>query len=176
MKENEIIEGERICLRTATGEDTDLLVKWRNSPHIAKNFLRKEPLTREIHENFRATEIAGGRAIQFIIVRKEDGKPIGSQYYLHIDPARQSAEFGIYIGEVTALGCGYGKEAAELAIRYAFKELRLREVLLRVREENQRAVSLYQNLGFSVCSETTVPDPEKDIRVLFMKKENDGLK
>ena len=165
-----MVEGEHIRLRLAADPDTDLLIRWRNSPHIAENFIRKEPLTREIHERWRATEIASGRALQFIIVRKEDDTPIGSQYYMGIDREKKNAEFGIYIGEPSALGHGYGYEAAELAIGYAFRELGLKEIRLRVREENRRAISMYEKLGFTVQPEIPVLEAEGGIRVLFMKK------
>jgi len=171
MSRTDRIEGERVSLRLATEADTDRLVAWRNSPHIMKTFLRQEPLTRETHERWRASQIETGRAVQFIIERNEDGLPLGSQYYMHIDREKKSAEFGIYIGEETALGCGYGREAAALALDYAFRELGLDEILLRVREENRRAVTMYEKLGFHICEVPEDEDETEGIRVLFMKKE-----
>lgn len=44
---------------------------------------------------------------------------------------------------------GYGKEAMELLLRFAFHELNLRRVQLTVFEYNEPAIKLYESLGFT---------------------------
>lgn len=54
----------------------------------------------------------------------------------------------IGLGEREYWGNGYGTEAMELALNYAFSELNLRRVTLGVFEYNQRAIRSYEKAGF----------------------------
>ncbi|MEP7191056.1 MAG: GNAT family protein, partial [Roseiflexaceae bacterium] len=54
----------------------------------------------------------------------------------------------IAIGEATNQGHGYGAEALGLALQFAFQELNLHRVQLTVFSYNQRAIALYEKLGF----------------------------
>jgi RimJ/RimL family protein N-acetyltransferase len=54
----------------------------------------------------------------------------------------------IAIGDRKNWGQGYGTEAMKLALRFAFAELNLYRVQLTTFSYNQRAIALYQRLGF----------------------------
>ena len=69
-------------------------------------------------------------------------------YLRDIDRTHNKAEYGIFIGEEEALSKGYGSEAAELMIRYAFEELQLHKLYLRVLAGNERAKKSYEHAGF----------------------------
>lgn len=73
--------------------------------------------------------------VQFIICLA-DGREIGSVYFRDIDRTAHTAEYGIFIGEEDALGCGYGSQTAKLALGYAFETLQLQKVFLRFLEGN----------------------------------------
>jgi RimJ/RimL family protein N-acetyltransferase len=55
---------------------------------------------------------------------------------------------GIGVGEREFWGKGYGTDAMQLILRYAFQELNLRRVSLDVFEYNPRAVRSYEKAGF----------------------------
>lgn len=59
-----------------------------------------------------------------------------------------TAEYHIFIGEPGALGHGVAKQASQLVLEYADKELRLEKVELFVNRENDAALHLYESLGF----------------------------
>ena len=65
-----------------------------------------------------------------------------------VDWGNRDAFVGIGIGEREFWGKGYGTDAMELILRYAFAELNLRRVSLTVFEFNQRAVRSYEKAGF----------------------------
>ena len=146
-RENMILEGKNIYLRPMTGEDTDLIVKWRNEDFVRKNFIYQKPFTREGHLNWVETMVKTGKVVQFIICTSEN-KPVGSVYLRDIDETHHKAEYGIFIGEREALSKGYGTEAAKLMIRYAFEERKLPKLMLRVLAGNDRAKKSYENAGF----------------------------
>lgn len=56
---------------------------------------------------------------------------------------------GLGIGEPAYWGRGYGSEALNLGLAFAFNELDLHGVWLSVFDYNQRAIRAYQKIGFS---------------------------
>ena len=145
MKE---IIGDRIILRLMTIEDTDLIIKWRNSERVYKNFIYQKPFTREGHLHWIHTMIDTGEAIQFIICEKETNRPIGSVYFRDIDDMNHKAEYGIFIGEAEAAGHGIGTETAKLVIHYGFEEMKLHKIVLRALADNEQAIRSYEKAGF----------------------------
>lgn len=147
VNKNKIMEGRTVYLRPMTEEDTDLIVKWRNEDFVRKNFIYQKPFTREGHLHWIETMVKIGKVVQFLICTRED-IPIGSVYLRDIDRTFNNAEYGIFIGEETALSKGYGTEAAKLMISYAFGELKLHKLKLRVLADNERAKKSYEKAGF----------------------------
>ena len=137
-----------IYLRLMTGQDTDNIVNWRNSDGVRKNFIYQALFTRESHENWIRTMVETGKVVQMIICEVGTNRPVGSVYLRDIDKTHQKAEYGIFIGEPDARGRGYGSAAAGLMIQYAFEELNLHRLFLRVYAENTQAIRSYEKAGF----------------------------
>lgn len=147
-KKADVICGQDIDLRLMEDEDTDMIIKWRNTEFVRRNFIYQERFTREGHRSWIRTMIDTGRAIQFMIIRKRDGRPVGSVYLRDIDRTHNKAEYGIFIGEKEALSKGYGTQAAQMMIAYAFQKEGLHKLMLRVLAENERAQRSYEKAGF----------------------------
>ncbi len=143
-----LIRGEKINLRPMTYDDTDNIVKWRANKRVKNNFLFRGEITKEVHVNWIKTMVETGEVVQFIIEEAESDRPIGSTYLRDIDREIGKAEFGIFIGEDDAVGRGYGTEAAKLIVNYAFSNLKLHKVYLRVLDENLVAKKSYEKVGF----------------------------
>ena len=141
------LEGQNIYLREMTDADENLIVKWRNTDFVRRNFIYRKPFTVEGHRSWVKNMIKTGKVVQFIICTKEN-RPIGSVYLRDIDKEHRKAEYGIFIGEEDALGQGYGTHAAKLILAYAFEELKLHKVMLRLLAGNDRAKSSYEKAGF----------------------------
>jgi len=137
-----------IYLRPIGYSDTDLIVKWRNSDAVRKNFIYQALFTRESHENWMRTKVETGDVVQMIICEAESHKPVGSVYVRDIDHIHHKGEYGIFIGETDARGKGYGTAAAKLMIRYCFEELKLHRLYLRVYADNLQAIRSYEKAGF----------------------------
>ncbi len=60
----------------------------------------------------------------------------------------REAWLGVGIGEREYWGKGYGTDAVNILLRFAFQELNLNRVSLDVFEYNERAVRSYEKLGF----------------------------
>ena len=146
-----VIYGERIALRPMEERDTADIIQWRNTDFVRKNFIYQKPFTVEAHHHWVETMVNTGKVVQFMICPCEAGKvenAIGSVYLRDIDETHHKAEYGIFIGEEAALSKGYGTEAAQLMLQYAFETLHLHKVMLRVLAENKRAQRSYEKAGF----------------------------
>ena len=143
-----VLEGAAVRLRPIADADTDLIVKWRNTPSVVQNFIFRQTFTSEMHRSWLATKVATGQVVQYIIIDKADDKPVGSVYYRDIDGHNRSAEYGIFIGEESARGKGLGTETAKLFTDFGFAELQLHRISLRVLAKNPAARRSYEKAGF----------------------------
>ena len=137
-----------IYLRPMTLDDTDLIVGWRNSEAVRRNFIYQELFTREGHENWMKNMVETGRVIQMIICSIDGDKPLGSVYIRDIDRQHSKAEYGIFIGEDRARGRGLGTAAARLMLEYCFRQEKLHRIYLRVFASNEPAIRSYEKAGF----------------------------
>lgn len=161
---------QQVHLRMMTGEDTAQIVAWRNKDFVRSNFIYQELFTEEGHRKWIREQVEPGHVVQFIICLS-DGREIGSVYLRDIDRKAQTAEYGIFIGEEEALGCGYGSQAASLVLQYAFEILRLQKVYLRFVEGNESARRSYANAGFWMIEDKwdMVMLKQGERRVFFME-------
>lgn len=137
----------KVHLRPITSEDTEKIVVWRNREFVRRNFIYQERFTPEGHKAWLQEQVEPGHVAQFIICVEGIGE-IGSVYLRDIDREQKTAEYGIFIGEEAALGCGYGTQAARLALDYGFGTLGLARIFLRFLEDNPRAGRSYEKAGF----------------------------
>ena len=107
------------------------------------------PLTLEQEEKWYENAISRGDTdIAFTIYEKANARPIGNVDLHEIDHRNRTAEFGIAIGEPDARGKGYGTEAAQLILDYAFTALGLHNVMLLVFAYNLAGIRAYSKAGF----------------------------
>ena len=160
-----------VKIRLITKEDTPNIVAWRNNERVRNNFIFQEVFTEEMHNNWMDTKVASGEVVQFIIETEEDSAPVGSVYFRDIEDGQ--AEYGIFIGEDSAIGKGYGKQAANLALDYAFHELGLEYIMLRVFADNISAIKSYEKNGFREYerSEVEIAGAMRPIVFMEIKKE-----
>ncbi len=167
-----LIDGTDIFLTPITYDDTLDIVQWRNEDFVRKNFIYQKPFTPETHRHWMKTMVETGRTVQFIIWERSSNRKIGSVYLRDIDSSNKKAEFGIFIGEADCLGKGYGKAATCLITSYAFSQLNLNKIYLRLLAHNKRAYQCYKNAGFvqEGCFKQDVILYSEPYDVIFMAK------
>ena len=67
---------------------------------------------------------------------------------MHVEWRNRVATMGIIIAQKENRNQGYGREAIELALGFAFLQMNLHRVELSVREYNTRGYHLYLKCGF----------------------------
>ena len=104
------------------------------------------------------------------IVRDDDGSLLGLTALSPIEPDKGEAEFHIFLGEARQRGRGYGQAATEAMLAFAFDELALWRVRLRVLKTNEPALRLYARLGFEPegAPGETVEKPHGQVAVVTM--------
>lgn len=137
-------------LRKITVDDTDNIVKWRNTDSVKKNLFTQTELLPEQHLRWIKEKVNTGVCAQYIIVINEDGAEIdiGTVFIKNIDRKNCKGEFGIFISEVGNRGKGYRKIATQEMPKISFDELMLNRVYLSVIEDNLSAISSYEKAEF----------------------------
>lgn len=159
-----------VTIRPITYDDTDNIIKWRNSEYVNSRFIDRRLFTKESHEAWLKTYVETGKAAQFIILL--DGEAVGSVYLRDIDQDKKEAEYGIFIGEESARGKGVGTKSAKLILKYAFEELELEKIFLRVFKDNPGAVRSYEKAGFKKTDRVDTLDIDGEtLEVIFMELE-----
>lgn len=143
-----VYEENGIYLRPMEDRDTADIVRWRNSDAVRMRFIYRGLFTEQSHREWIRTMVDTGRVAQMMICEADTGRAVGSVYIRDIDRTHRKGEYGIFIGEDTARDRGIGTAAARLMIRYAFEELGLHRVFLRVFADNMRAIRSYEKAGF----------------------------
>jgi RimJ/RimL family protein N-acetyltransferase len=85
---------------------------------------------------------------EFAIHAIQEDKVIGDVGLGDFDRAAGTAWVGIGIGDMDFRGKGYGTDAMQIILRYAFEELNLHRVNLSVFAYNKRAIRSYEKCGF----------------------------
>ena len=150
--------GKQVYLRpiTTSEEDTNNIVKWRNSEVVKPYFIYQEQFTPEGHAQWLKNVIIPGKGHQFIVCRKEDDKPIGSIFFRDIDHKNRKSEYGMFLGEEMEKGKGIGCEMATLLSNFGFEQLNFHKVTARILADNR--ASLYSNFKAGFVQEALLRD------------------
>jgi len=88
--------------------------------------------------------------VVFAIDDKNNNLYIGNCALHKIQWDKKGCELGIFIGEKKYWNKGYGSDAVESIIKFAFNKLRLEIIKLDVYRYNRRAIKVYKNCGFQL--------------------------
>ncbi len=141
--------GDRVYFRPVEQADAPLLQRWINDPRNWHTLGGRVPPTNagQEHEWIQSQDRDRSQCV-FGIVLKDGDQLIGDVVLRGIDPIARKAELGIMIGDAEYKDRGLGTEAVRLMARFAFKELNLRRISLKVLSNNPRAIRTYQKAGF----------------------------
>jgi RimJ/RimL family protein N-acetyltransferase len=143
-----------IFLRPITKEDTDLIVKWRNSPRVSSHCLNKKPITRESHLEFFENYVVPGYYQQYIVERIEESSglasyPIATVYLKDIDRVNRRCELCIFTSDDEEWNTESQAIAVRMLLRKAFEELYLHKVYSYVFYKFIDEAELLKKAGFT---------------------------
>lgn len=141
------LEGKRVRLRPLRMDDLAFCLAFANDEDLRPRLRFWRPLDEEGERAWLAGVLAREGAFWAIVPQGAADAPVGLLSLDPVEPVAAHAELGIAIRGREHRGKGFGEEAARLALAYAFGEMGLHRVHLRVYDGNP-ARSLYERLGF----------------------------
>ena len=135
-----------ISLSSIRSEDSETLFRWINNPEVVRFNAPYRPIHWTNHNEWVRSLASVNSKVVFAI--RASDRLVGVLQLIDVDPIHRSAELTIRLGSEADRGRGYGTEALKLAVDYAWRDLNLHRVWLRVFQNNGRAIQAYKNAGF----------------------------
>jgi RimJ/RimL family protein N-acetyltransferase len=142
------LTGERVYLRPLTQEDVSYIRRWANNPELRALTGEVLPLSEIGAEAYLEKLQQDQTRVWFMIIVKENNRVIGEAGLLRMFHAWRTSDLSIIIGEPDAWGQGYGTEAIEILLDYAFGYLNFHRIAIGVVGFNERALRFYEKVGF----------------------------
>ena len=124
-----------------------LYYEWRNDPEVAQfdqpGFVR--PMGYDEVETWSARMVEGLSFITF-----DDEQALGTAAFMNLDERNRHAELAIVIGNKDYWGKGYGTKIMDQLLEWGFNGINLNRLYLHVFASNQRAINLYEKMGFKL--------------------------
>lgn len=150
MDNNKIINGRNIFLRKLNISDVNKdYLKWLNDPQVNR-FLesRFEKWSLRKLKNY-VKSVNKNKAYLFLaIISKDNNRHVGNIKIGSVNQYHKFGEIGIIIGEKQVWGKGLGREAIELATRYAFKKLKLNKLIAGIYANNAASYKAFIKAGY----------------------------
>lgn len=144
---NHTIEG--CVLRRPEPRDVPVLYQQKNDPAVA-------PFLGGFSTGYSEADLADWLDLHrkrrdevlWVIARADNDVCLGHVGLYQIDYRIRSAEFAIMLGDRSTWGKGLGTACTRFAVDYGFGQLNLNRIHLSVLSSNERAVALYERIGF----------------------------
>jgi RimJ/RimL family protein N-acetyltransferase len=143
-----MIYGMRIRLRAIERDDIPRFVKWFNDPQVRQYLAVYRPFSLAQEEKWFERQAEPDPPDHIFAIETLEGVHIGNVGLHAVNWKDRNAELGIVIGEKEYWNKGYGTDAVTTMLCYAFDELNLHRVSLRVDADNTRGVRCYEKCGF----------------------------
>jgi RimJ/RimL family protein N-acetyltransferase len=148
-----MLKSERVILRGVRRDDLPRLNEFNNDPEVEVAGGGDPPMPQSLERleaEFDENAKKGGRDGTWFAMEAE-GRLIGQCALFGFDEFHgtgHGCELGITIGDKEYWGRGYGREAVNLLLDYAFTHWNVERVGLRVMSINERAIGAYRACGF----------------------------
>lgn len=150
LPDQPLLRSRRLFLRALERDGLAPSVEWFADPEFAAGFNMRAPLSLVAAEAWleEVRPEQGKTRWDFDVCLRADGRTVGMAGLFDVDYVNGGAELLIGIGERSLRDQRYGTEAIGIVLDFAFAELRLHRVQLRVWSFNERAIHVYERIGF----------------------------
>ena len=150
MLASNLLQGSLVRLTAVTPDDLPTIARWNNDPGFARMFEANPaaPKAPSALEPWLEGYTRSNTGYLFGVRLLDGDELLGFVELNDIFWPHRHTWVSIAIGDAANQGQGYGAEALGLAVQFAFQELNLHRIQLTVFSYNQRAIALYEKLGF----------------------------
>ena len=145
------LKGTTIYLRALEPNDLDFVYEMENDESIWEISNTQTPysrfLIRQYLENAHQ-DIYEAKQLRLAICKNDDFSAIGLIDLFEFDPKNNRAGIGILIKNSEDRAQGFGTEALELLINFAFYQLNLNQLFANINPENIASMGLFAKFGF----------------------------
>ncbi|TAK69914.1 MAG: N-acetyltransferase [Dehalococcoidia bacterium] len=145
------IAGERIVLRAWERDDVralwDAAQTLDDTGQRMRDWLEPPKSLAQLEQEFDGNVSEPDPTVVRLIIEAE-GRAIGDIDLFHIDQRSRNAVVGLGIWREEDRGRGFGTDALRTMLRWAFRHLNVHRIELSVEPDNERAVRVYEKLGF----------------------------
>ena len=142
-----MLKGQLVTLRTIERTDLPRMhTLMQNVELIMPAYGRWRPTSFAAFEKSFDKHLEDEDPSYFVI--EVDGKVIGEIFLHHKHLRAGTSEFGLGIYDADFVGKGYGRDALNVFLKWAFRIQGYRRISLTVGATNERAIRLYQACGF----------------------------
>ena len=150
MTRSNLLHGTRVRLTALAPDDLSTIARWYQDAGFLRLYDARPARPKSEAELARwLEELEKDKNTFAFAIRALDGDSLIG--YLELDGIlwpHGVCGFSIAIGDRANWGKGYGHEAAQLALAFAFGELNLHRVTATVFSYNERSIALFKKLGF----------------------------
>lgn len=146
------LKNKNIYLRPLEPEDLDFLYQVENNPDIWELSSNQTPYSKfalkQYIERTLSEDIYGLKELRLVICKTQDNATIGLIDLFDFNPKNKRAGIGILISDEKNRNSGYGSQALETLIDYAFDVLQLHQLYCNILSTNQRSINLFLKHNF----------------------------
>ncbi|MGM0605209.1 MAG: GNAT family N-acetyltransferase [Halobacteriota archaeon] len=145
------LEGDSVTLRPIERDDIEFVQRVMNDPTVWRPALDANPMNATLAAEFFETILTTERDVYCVVCH--DGDPVGyvsvsESEYGPTETARSRAGELAYWIAPAHHGRGYGSDAANRIVEYAFTDRNLRRLSAHVGAFNDASIALLESLGF----------------------------
>ncbi|MFD1136014.1 GNAT family N-acetyltransferase [Paenibacillus sp. PDC88] len=144
---NNWFHGNKVRLAAAIQQDAQTLAGYTEDYEYLRNLDTDYAVPQTVQEN-EPKSARMDHGVEFMLRTIDEDRLIGFVALHSIEWNNQSARLAIGIGKAKDRNKGYGSDALQLILRYAFYELNLNRVSLDVISYNEIAYHAYKKAGF----------------------------
>lgn len=147
MKYFKKLVGDRIYLSPRNSEDVEIFTKWLNEFEVT-DYIGRTAMVMTLDAERKYLQNPEHDSVCFAIVDMKTDEMVGTVSIEGINYNNRTGILGIFIGKEEYRSSGYGTEAINLILDFAFNYLNLNSIKLDVFSCNARAIKCYTKCGF----------------------------
>ncbi len=147
------LKGKSVFLRALEPEDLEFIYAIENNEDIWEVSNTVSPYSRFLIKQYLENahqDIFQAKQLRLVICKNDSQNAIGLIDLFDFDPFHSRAGIGIIIQENKHRNQGFGSEALQLLIQYAFHTLQLHQLFANISANNENSKLLFTKFGFQI--------------------------